>query len=98
MREHCNNTGRSGTSNGVHALAFFLSREIRGVTEKAEILEGKIKARSRKRSQVVVCTSFFSETYFCMSEKCETFGTEATLFCGFRQSLVGFALLKASLP
>ena len=73
MREHCNQSGRSGTSKGVHAPAFFLSRIWRELTERQKFLEGKIKAWSRKRSQVIVCTSFFGETDFCRRRNCETF-------------------------
>jgi hypothetical protein len=80
-------------SKGSRASAFFLSRRWKKEAERAEFLEGKIKARSRKRSQVVVCTSFFWETIFGKEPNGETLGAEATLFCGF-----GLSPRHAALP
>jgi hypothetical protein len=98
MREHCNQFGRSVMSKGNRASAFFLGHGWRKEAEKAGFLEGKIKARSRKRSQVVVCTSFFWETNFGLGRNCETLGAEAKLFWGFSLSLWHSALLLASMP
>jgi hypothetical protein len=98
MREHCNQFGRSVMSKGNRASAFFLSRGWRKETESQKFLEGKIKARSRKRSQVIVCTSFFRETDFCRGRNCEILSVRVTLFCGFDQSPAYHALATASLP
>jgi hypothetical protein len=84
------------TSN--RASAIFLSRGWRKETERAEFLEGKIKARSRKRSQVVVCTSFFGETDFRRGWNCETLKAQATLFWGFGLPLASYGLQLALLP
>jgi hypothetical protein len=48
--------------------------------------EGKVKARSRKRSQVIVCTSLFGETGFGILPGCETHFAGATDYCGLGQS------------
>jgi hypothetical protein len=48
--------------------------------------EGKVKARSRERSQVIVCTSFFWETRFAISPARETPIANVTDFCGLGQS------------
>jgi hypothetical protein len=84
-------------SKGNRASAFFLNRGWRKEAERVEFLEGKIKARSRKRSQVVVCTSFFWETDFCIAGNSEIITPEGTLFCGLGQSLASFDLQMASL-
>jgi hypothetical protein len=98
MREHCNQFGRSAMSKGNRASAFFLSHGWRKEAERAEFLEGKIKARSRKRPQVVVCTSFFREIGFGIGRNCETLGEEATLFWGFGLPLASYGLQLALLP
>ena len=77
---------------GGRASAFFLSRGRGKEAERVEFLEGKIKARSRKRSQVIVCTSFFRETCLRPCENCETPRLRVTLFWGFDQSLLNFAV------
>jgi hypothetical protein len=66
--------------------------------KKRKFLEGKIKAWSRKRSQVIVCTSFFGETDFYKGRNCEILSVRVTLFWGFDQSLGHFSLPTASLP
>jgi hypothetical protein len=76
---------------GVHAPALFLSRigQEEGADEKK--LKGKIKARSRTRSQAIVCTSFFSETRFRIGGNCETRGAVTAPNCGLEQSPSSFA-------
>jgi hypothetical protein len=69
------------------ASAIFLSRGWRKETERAEFLEGKIKARSRTRSQAIVCTSFFGETRFGIGQYCETLAPEVAFSRSFDQSL-----------
>ena len=83
---------------GGRASAFFLSRGWRKEAERAEFLEGKIKARSRKRSQVIVCTSFFWETSLGRGRNYEIHWVRVTLFCGFDQSLARFPLPMLSMP
>jgi hypothetical protein len=90
--------GRSAASKRGCASAFFLSRIWRNGSEKQKFLEGKIKARSRKLSQVVVCTSFFREIGFGIGRNCETLGAEATLFWGFGLPLASYGLQMALLP
>lgn len=53
---------------------------------EGEKSEGKVKARSRKRSQVIVCTSFFGETGFGILPVCETPMANATDYCGLGPS------------
>jgi hypothetical protein len=48
--------------------------------------EGKVKAWSRERSQVIVCTSFFWETRFEILLARETPIENVTDFCGLGQS------------
>jgi hypothetical protein len=98
MRERCSQFGRIVMPEGNRASAFFLSRGWRKEAERAEFLEGKIKARSRKRPQVIVCTSFFGETYFCIPGNSEIITPEAMLFCGFDLSLGYSALPLACMP
>jgi hypothetical protein len=85
-------------SKGNRASAFFLNRGWRKEAERVEFLEGKIKARSRKRSQVVVCTSFFWETCFWKYRNNETLALRMKLFWGFPPSPCHFASQIVRLP
>jgi hypothetical protein len=84
-------------SKGNRASAFFLSRGWRKEAERAEFLEGKIKAQSPVGRFAGVCTSFFWETHFCRGGNCETLRAEATLFWGFDLPLASFGPQMASL-
>jgi hypothetical protein len=75
-----------------------LSRGWRKEAERAEFLEGKIKAQSPFGRFAGVCTSFFWETHFCKGRNYETLGEEATLFWGLGQPLDRFGLQMALLP
>jgi hypothetical protein len=48
--------------------------------------EGKVKARSRNRSQVIVCTSFFGETGLGCLPASETHFERVAEFCGLAES------------